>query len=330
MLATTGLGAIWSSASPDFGVNGIEDRFGQIEPKVLVAVNGYGYNGKTFSRLEEIRELRRRIPSIEAVVIISNLAEEPIPDEPGMVSWDAAVAEGRGRRCTSSSCPSTTRSTSSIPPAPRGCPSASSTAVAARCSSTPRSSSSTVTSSSDDTFFYFTTAGWMMWNWLVSGLLTGAELVLFDGSPGYPSLDVLWELAETEGITHFGTSAKFLGGCRNARHRPGRTTTSCPAGDLFHRIAAAAGRLRLTSTRRIKRRRAARLHLRRHRHLLLLRRSACPILPVRRGEIPCAGSGHGREGLQRRRRSPWSTNAASWSAPSRHPACRSCSGTTRT
>src|SRR5690606_10170745 len=96
MLATASLGAIWSSASPDFGTAGILDRFGQIEPAVLVAVNGYRYGGKTFDRLAQIRELKAQLPSVRTVVVSANVPEIAIPDEPGMVPWDAALAAGDG------------------------------------------------------------------------------------------------------------------------------------------------------------------------------------------------------------------------------------------
>jgi acetoacetyl-CoA synthetase len=138
-----------------------------------------------------------------------------------------------------------------------------------------------------DTFFYFTTTGWMMWNWLASGLVTGAELVLFDGSPGYPNLDVLWSLAEQEGITHFGTSAKYLGGCRNKGLQPGERH------DLSRlRVIFSTGSPLLPEDYD---------YVYQHIRADVLLGSisggtdivscfvgACPILPVRRGEIQCA------------------------------------------
>ncbi|MQM37726.1 Acetyl-coenzyme A synthetase [wastewater metagenome] len=287
MLATTALGAIWSSASPDFGANGIHDRFGQIEPKVLIAVNGYGYNGKTFSRLEQIAELRERIPSIQCAVVISNLPEEPIPDDAGVVSWDAALSEGRGGEVHFEQVPFDH---------PIVIVYSSGTTGAPKC--IVHGGGGVLLQHSkelmlhgdvkrDDTFFYFTTTGWMMWNWLVSGLITGAEVVFFDGSPGYPNLDVLWEMAEREGLTHFGTSAKFLGGCRNKGLHPGEDH------DLSNlRVVFSTGSPLLPEDYDYV-----------YEHIspdVLLGSisggtdilscfvGACPILPVRRGEIQCA------------------------------------------
>ena len=222
MLATTSLGAIWSSASPDFGINGILDRFGQIEPKVLVAVNGYVYGGKTFGRLEEVRAIRAKLSSVEKVVLIAQLPDGPVAADEGFIDWADALAGGQGASLT-------------YAPLPFGHPIyilySSGTTGVPKC--IVHGAGGTLLQHAkelalhgdlkpDDTLFYFTTTGWMMWNWQVSGLLTGAKLVLFDGSPGHPSLDVLWKMADDEGVTHFGTSAKYIGSCRNADLHPGQ------------------------------------------------------------------------------------------------------------
>ncbi|HEX5515853.1 MAG TPA: acetoacetate--CoA ligase, partial [Gammaproteobacteria bacterium] len=220
MLATASMGAIWSSASPDFGVAGIYDRFGQIEPTVLVAVNGYVYGGKQFSRIDEVLTLKAKLPSVRAVVVIDNVPEIAIPAEPGVVSWREALASADGTQ-------------PSFTPLPFDTPLyvlySSGTTGVPKC--IVHGAGGTLLQHSkelilhgdlrpDDVFSYFTTCGWMMWNWMASGLLTGAELVLFDGNPGHPNMDVLWAMAERKGMTHFGTSAKFIGSCRNAGLRP--------------------------------------------------------------------------------------------------------------
>ncbi|WP_435101268.1 acetoacetate--CoA ligase [Arhodomonas sp. AD133] len=287
MLATAGIGAIWSSASPDFGANGIQDRFGQIEPKVLIAVNGYGYNGKTFSRLAQVEDLQQRMPSIRCVIMISNLPEEPIPDSDGIVSWDAALADGRGAEAQFEQLPFDH---------PLYILYSSGTTGVPKC--IVHGAGGTLIQHSkelmlhgdikrDDTFFYFTTTGWMMWNWLASGLVTGAEIVLFDGSPGYPSLDVLWDMAEREGVTHFGTSAKFIGGCRNKGLKPGEEHDLSALRVIFSTGSPLLPEDYDYVYDHIKR------------EVLLGSISggtdivscfvgACPIVPVRRGEIQCA------------------------------------------
>ncbi|MCO6440198.1 MAG: acetoacetate--CoA ligase [Nitrococcus mobilis] len=223
MLATTSIGAVWSSVSPEFGVNGILDRFGQIEPKLLVADNGYRYAGKSFTRMDQVRTLQRRMASVETVVLINNLPDAPCPEESKHVRWEDALAAGRGHRLTFAQLPFDH---------PLYILYSSGTTGAPKClvhgaGGTLLQHSKELLLQGDigprDRLFYYTTTGWMMWNWLVSGLLTGAKLILFDGSPSYPDLDVLWMLAERERITHFGTSAKFLGSCRNAGLRPGQT-----------------------------------------------------------------------------------------------------------
>jgi len=286
MLACTSLGAIWSSASPDFGAPGILDRFGQIEPKALIAVNGYGYNGKRFDRREGIREIKAQLPSVQTVVVIDNLGDGKLIDDPGYVSWDDALAEGGDAR-------------PSFTPQPFDHPAyilySSGTTGVPKCIVHGTGGALLQHSKElmlhgdvqhDDVFFYFTTCGWMMWNWQVSGLLTGAELVTFDGSPSHPNLDVCWALAEEIGITQFGTSAKFLGACRNRSLRPRerfdlsklRTifSTGSPLlpedfdwvydavkDDLL--LASIAGGTDIVSCFV----------------------GGCPILPVRRGEIQC-------------------------------------------
>jgi acetoacetyl-CoA synthetase len=221
MLATTSIGAVWSSASPDFGVEGVFDRFGQIEPSILITVNGYQYNGKRFDRSDQTAKLCRRIDSIKRVVVIPMRSDIDTPTDPKYTPWAQALESGSGHMPEFVQLPfdhpiyilyssGTTGVPKCIVHGAGGTLLQHSKELMLHCDL-----------GRDDTLFYFTTTGWMMWNWLVSGLVTGAKLVLFDGSPGYPDLDVLWALAEREGVTHFGTSARFLGGCRNAGLSPG-------------------------------------------------------------------------------------------------------------
>ncbi len=220
MLATTSIGAIWSSASPDFGINGILDRFGQIEPKVLFAVNGYLYGGRTFSRVDEVQTLVEAMPSVARVVTLGQLPDGAEPTGDRYTRWDDALAAGAGHTATFAQMPFDhpvyilySSGTTGVPKC----------IVHGAGGALLQHSKELILHGDlrrDDTLFYFTTTGWMMWNWQVSGLLTGAQLVLWDGSPGHPSLDALWAMADQEGVTHFGTSAKFIGTCRNAGLKP--------------------------------------------------------------------------------------------------------------
>lgn len=213
MLATASLGAIWSSCSPDFGVQGAVDRFGQIEPKVLFAANRYVYGGKAFDCVDKCQEIRSAIPSIAHVVLV-NLSDAPATALPaaGFLSWDAL--------------PGPTRSLA-LPRFAFNQPLyilySSGTTGIPKC--IVHGSGGTLLQHvkelmlhtdlrPDDNIMYFTTCGWMMWNWLASALFCGSSVTLFDGSPTYPDANQLWALVAREGITHFGTSAKFIGSCR--------------------------------------------------------------------------------------------------------------------
>ncbi|MFN3581244.1 MAG: acetoacetate--CoA ligase [Pseudomonas sp.] len=218
MLACASLGAVWSSASPDFGTSGILDRFGQIEPRLLICVNGYGYGGKVFDRRQQALELREQLPSVEQLLMIANVPELTLPE--AVADWSQVQQRYAGAELCFASLPFDH---------PLYILYSSGTTGVPKC--IVHGAGGTLLQHSkelmlhgdlgpDDVLFYFTTCGWMMWNWLASGLVTGAELVLFDGNPGHPDLDVLWRLAADYRVTHFGTSAKFLGGCRNAELQP--------------------------------------------------------------------------------------------------------------
>jgi acetoacetyl-CoA synthetase len=225
MLATASLGAIWSSCSPDFGANGVLDRFGQIEPRVLFCADGYRYAGKPVDTLARVREVRERIPAIEQVVVVPYLAERPdLSVIPGAVSW-TEWADGGADRLTA-------RAPVRLPfDHPLYIMYSSGTTGLPKCM--VHGAGGTLLQhlkelvlhtdlSRDDRIFYFSTCGWMMWNWLVSSLAVGATVVLFDGAPLAPP-EILWDMASEERVTVFGTSAKYLALAEKEGLRPGRT-----------------------------------------------------------------------------------------------------------
>ena len=225
MLATTSIGAVWTSCSPDFGIQGVLDRFGQIQPKILITTDGYFYGGKILDSLSKVQEICNRITSIEHTVVVphttlpaGNISPEGIPHA---LTWqtlnnnDAKEIE--------------------FEPVPFDHPLyimySSGTTGTPKCivhgtGGTLIQHAKELILHTDlkpgDTIFYYTTCGWMMWNWLVSSLCTGATTVLYDGSPFYPDGHCLWQMAEQHNISIFGTSAKYLSALEKAEIKPGQ------------------------------------------------------------------------------------------------------------
>jgi acetoacetyl-CoA synthetase len=224
MLAAASLGAIWSSCSPDFGVNGVVDRFGQIRPKVLICADGYRYAGKTIDSLARMREVCVRLPGIERVVVVPYL--DPWPDLgtlPGAVRWDELVDSHRGPDQ-----PAYARLPFDHPlcimysSGTTGLPKCMVHGAGGTLLQHMKELALHTDVAPDDRVFYFTTCGWMMWNWMVSALAVGATVVLFDGAPLAPS-PILWDLAAEERVTVFGTSAKYLALAEKEGLEPART-----------------------------------------------------------------------------------------------------------
>ncbi|WP_026224269.1 acetoacetate--CoA ligase [Marinobacter gelidimuriae] len=222
MLAATSMGAVWSSASPDFGIGAILDRFGQIEPTALIAVNGYGYGGKVFQRQQEFAQLISGLPSLKCVVSVPQLPDAPAIEGPLVSDWQQALAAGAGKR------PSFTAVAPDHPvyilysSGTTGKPKCIVHGTAGLLVNHAKELMLHGDIGSGDRFMYFTTCGWMMWNWQASALLTGAAVITVDGSPGYPSLNMLWQAVADEKVTHFGTSARFLAGCRKDGMTPAK------------------------------------------------------------------------------------------------------------
>ena len=223
MLATTSMGAIWSSASPDFGIAAINDRFSQITPAALIVVNGYGYGGQVFARQHDFAALIAGLPSVQVVVSIAQLPDQPpVPGE-RVTPWEDALAFGQGQL------PSFTPVAAEHPvyilysSGTTGKPKCIVHGTAGLLVNHAKELMLHGDLGAGDRLLYFTTCGWMMWNWQASALLTGATIITVDGSPGYPDLDALWQRVAREEVSHFGTSARFIAGCRKANLQPAKT-----------------------------------------------------------------------------------------------------------
>lgn len=220
MLAATSMGAIWTSASPDFGAGSILDRFGQIEPAALIVVNGYGYGGKTFRRQAEFKKVISGLKSLRCVVNVQQLPDEPPLGGDLVTDWDQALANGRGKEPSFTPLPSDHPVYILYSSGTTGKPKCIVHSAAGLLVNHAKELMLHGDIRPQDRLLYYTTCGWMMWNWQASALMAGATLITVDGSPGYPDIGMLWELVESESVTHFGTSARFLAGCRKAELRP--------------------------------------------------------------------------------------------------------------
>ncbi len=221
MLAASSLGAIWSSCSPDFGANGVVDRFGQIEPKLLFAADGYHYNGKTHDSLEKIAEIRQRIPSIEQVVVIPYTRDDfSLNEIEGGVALSQFIDGYAPAEIEFKLLPFNHPLYIMFSSGTTGVPKCIVHGAGGTLLQHLKEHRLHTDVKPNDRVFFFTTCGWMMWNWLVSGLAAEATLMLYDGSPFYPSGHVLFDYADAEKMTQFGTSAKFIDAINKADIKP--------------------------------------------------------------------------------------------------------------
>ena len=294
MLATASLGAVWSSCSPDFGINGVLDRFGQIKPRILFTTDGYRYNGKTLNCLDRVASIANQLDSIEAIVVCDHITTQAdlsdlnrlVPNK--AIHWDhfidACASEIEFVDCKFSDPLYIMYSSGTT-----GVPKCIVHSVGGTLLQHNKEHLMHTDVKRDDVLFYYTTCGWMMWNWLVSGLAIGCSVVLYDGSP-FKTPSILMDMAQAERVSIFGTSAKYISALEKMGQKPMQS----------HDLSALKSILSTGSPLAHESFDYVYQHVKAN--VLLCSISGgtdivscfalgCPILPVYRGELQCAGLG---------------------------------------
>ncbi len=291
MLATVSLGAVWSSASPDFGVEGVVDRFGQIEPTVLFCVDGYYYNGKIVDCMAKNASVVERLPTVTKTVVVSYITDEP--DTQGIrdgIGWDEFSAAFDAVPVTYQRVQFNHPLFIMFSSGTTGVPKCIVHSTGGSLLQHIKEHRLHADVRDNDRLFYFTTCGWMMWNWLVSGLASNATILLYDGSPFASGKTIVYDFADAEGMTQLGTSAKFIEACNKFGLEPCKTHQLSELRSVFSTGSPLAPESYDYVYEQIKS------------DVLLASISGgtdiiscfalgCPILPVWKGELQCRGLG---------------------------------------